>query len=101
MRRSRSVSLHDRRLGVERLDLEAGDALVIGGDVFELLLRQHVGDDLVAIRRALLDAAKAIRWRGADVSTSSEFNLDGRDPYVASVLTSRVTTSASVVLPLI
>ena len=29
--------LHDRRLGVERLDLEARDALVVGGDVFQLL----------------------------------------------------------------
>ena len=49
------VARHDRRLGVERIDLEAGDALVVGGDVFELLLRQHVGHDLIAVRRAFLD----------------------------------------------
>ena len=47
--------LHDRRLGVEAFDLEAGDALVVGGDVFQLLQRQHVGDDVVAVGRAFLD----------------------------------------------
>ena len=31
-------NLDDRRLGVEAFDLEAGDALVIGGDVFQFLL---------------------------------------------------------------
>ena len=47
--------LHDRRLGVEAFDLETGDALVVGGDVFQFLQRQHVGDDVVAVGRALLD----------------------------------------------
>jgi hypothetical protein len=48
-------SRHDRRPAVEPFDLEARDAFVVGGDVFELLLRQYVVDDLVAIRRAFLD----------------------------------------------
>src|SRR6187399_386114 len=47
--------LDDWRLGVEPLDLEAGDALVVGGDVFQLLQREHVGDDVVAVGRALFD----------------------------------------------
>src|ERR1700738_2165728 len=45
--------LHDRRLGVEAFDLEAGDTLVVGGDVFQFLQRQHVGDDVVTVGRAL------------------------------------------------
>ena len=47
--------LDDRRLGVEAFDLKTGDALVVGGDVFQFLLRQHVGDDVVTVGRALLD----------------------------------------------
>src|SRR3954470_6198934 len=53
-RRARTRA-HDRRLRIQRFDLEAGDALVVGGNILQLLLRQHVSDDLVAIRRALLD----------------------------------------------
>src|SRR5438552_1218084 len=45
----------DRRLGVEAFDLGAGDALVVGGDVFQLLQREHIGDDVVAVGRALFD----------------------------------------------
>ena len=47
--------MHDRRLGVEALDLEAGDALVVGGDVFQLFQRQYIGDDVKTVGRALLD----------------------------------------------
>src|SRR2546429_7130293 len=47
--------LDDRRLGVEPLDLETGDTLVVGGDVLQLLQREYIGDDIVAVRRALLD----------------------------------------------
>ena len=36
-RRDAPASRHDRRLGVEALDLKTGDALVVGGDVFQLL----------------------------------------------------------------
>ncbi len=41
-----SRKLDDRWFGVEPFHLEAGDALIVGGDVFQFLLRQHVGDDL-------------------------------------------------------
>src|SRR3954462_12652270 len=46
---------HDRRPRVQRLDLETGDALVVGGDVLQLLQRQHVGNHLKSIGGALLD----------------------------------------------
>ena len=47
--------LHDRRFGVQALDLEARDALVVGGDVFQLLPSQHVGDIFESVGRALPD----------------------------------------------
>jgi len=40
---------HDRRPGVDGFDLKARDALVIGGDLFQHLLRQHVGHQPEAI----------------------------------------------------
>src|SRR5437660_2189531 len=59
--------LDDRRLGVEAFDLETGDALVVGGDVFQLLQREHIGDDVVAVGRALFDHLHYLLWTVAAV----------------------------------
>ena len=75
-------NLHDRRLGVEALDLEAGDALVVGGDVFQLFQRQHVGDDIVAVGRALFDQLHHLLW---PVAAVEHHEIGGRGPALGLV----------------